>query len=154
MRTSTTPAARAGPGPARPGPAGPVTTRPGRRARILARVLATIATVLAVGAGVTAAAALPAADPAVLMVETWRAVGFFTFAALFALLAARPLASPALWLIVLGNKLVLAVAGLGFGAGVAGALEAAAWDGAIVLLLGAGYAAAMVARRAGPDASR
>lgn len=143
MNTSTSPTGTALPIRSVPGSA-----PRGRRARSIAGIMAGVAAALAATAGATAAVALADADPAVLMVETWRAVGFFTFAALFVLLAARPLASPALWLIVIGNKLALAIAGLSFGPGIAGAPEAAAWDGAITLLLTAGFAAAMIARRA------
>lgn len=82
------------------------------------------------------------------MVETWRAVGFMTFAALFAWLAVRPYASLTVWLIVLGNKLALTIIGLSFGGDVPGALQAALWDGVLVVLLGGGLIAAMIARRA------
>lgn len=81
------------------------------------------------------------------MVEAWRVVGLFTFAALFTFLAVRPLASLTLWLIVLGNKLVLAIIGITLGAEVSGALEAAAWDGVLVVMLSAGFASATFARR-------
>jgi hypothetical protein len=81
------------------------------------------------------------------MVEIWRVIGLITFAAIFALLASRPTTAPALWIIVIVSKLALAIAGLLLGAAVPGALEAAAWDGALVLILGTGFAAAMVARR-------
>ena len=120
-----------------------------RRSRIFVRVssiLAAIGVLLAVLAGIGAAISLPAATPSTLMVETWRMIGFFTFAAIFALLAARPLLSPTLWIIVIANKLTLTIAGLAFGADVEGALTAAAWDGALVLILSAAFASAMIAK--------
>lgn len=86
------------------------------------------------------------------MVEVWRALGFATFASLFALLAARPLRSIALWIIVLGNKVALTAAGLILGPAVSGAFTAAAWDGVLVAILSAGLAAVLVARHE-PDES-
>jgi len=113
----------------------------------ISSVLAALAAVLAVLAGATSAVALPSLDESALMVETWRAVGLLTFAGIFTYLAFRPTTSPALWLIVIANKLVLALAGLVLGAGVPGALEVAAWDGALVIILAAGFAASLVGRR-------
>lgn len=116
-------------------------------ARITAVCAAALAALLAAAAAVSAVPALYAAEPDELMVEVWRAVGFATFAALFVLLAVRPLQSVALWGIVLGNKVVLSVVGLVLGSAVPGALTAAAWDGALVAILSIGFAAALVARR-------
>lgn len=113
-------------------------------------VLAALAAVLAILAGATSALSLASVDGSVLMAETWRAVGLFTFAGIFAFIAFRPMTSPALWLIVIANKLVLTAAALGLGAGIPGALEAVAWDGALVIILGAGFAASLLARRV-PD---
>lgn len=118
-----------------------------RRAMVIARLLAGIAAVLAAGAGIAIIPALATVNQNVLMVEVWRAVGLLTFAALFALLAARPLASPALWLIVLGNKLALAISGLMLGTDTPGAFEAAAVDGMLVVLLATGFTASTIARR-------
>lgn len=125
-------------------------SRRGRHANMVARVLAAAAAILAVGAGGSVVPGLSSVDQDLLMLEAWRAVGFLTFAALFVLLAARPLHSPALWLILLGNKLALSIIGVSFGAAVRGAHQAAAWDGALVAILLIGFAAAAVARRVRP----
>lgn len=114
---------------------------------IVARCAAVLAALLAAAATTSAAFALPAAEPAVLMVEVWRTLGFATFGALFVLLAARPLLSVALWGIVLGNKIALLGIGLALGSAVPGAHTAALWDGVLVLILFVGLAAAIVARR-------
>jgi hypothetical protein len=116
-------------------------------ARAVSSGFVALAGLLATAAGITAAASLPEVPNATLMVETWRVVGLFTFAALFALLAFRPLLSSALWLIVIASKFVLAASGLAFGHEVSGSLEAAAWDGSLVVLLGAGFLGSCAARR-------
>ncbi|WP_309103977.1 hypothetical protein [Microbacterium sp.] len=105
---------------------------------------------LAILAGATSVLSLASLDESVLMAEIWRAIGLLTFAGIFTFIAFRPMTSPALWLIVIANKLVLTAAALGLGAGIPGALEAVAWDGALVIILGAGFAASLVARRV-PD---
>ena len=109
-------------------------------------VLAAAAALLAAAAGVGGLAGLPATGSATLFVEVWRVVGFFTFAAVFALLAIRPLISPGLWLIVIANKLALSIAGVALAGRAAGSLQAVPWDGALVVLLGAGFATMLVAR--------
>lgn len=114
---------------------------------MVARSAAALAALLAAAAAAAAIPALAAAESEVLMVEVWRALGFATFAALFALLAVRPLLSIALWIIVLGNKIALTVVGLILGPAVPGAITAAAWDGVLVAILSAGLGAAVVARR-------
>lgn len=120
----------------------------------MARCAGALAALLATAAGAAAIPALTSAPSEVLMVELWRALGFLTFAALFALLAARPLLSIALWVIVLGNKVALAIGGLILGQGVPGAMAAAAWDGVLVAILSAGLAAAVLARRGRDGRSR
>jgi hypothetical protein len=45
-------------------------------------------------------------------VESWRAVGFLTFAALFVLVALRPRGVPGVWEILLANKTALAITAL------------------------------------------
>jgi hypothetical protein len=45
-------------------------------------------------------------------VESWRAIGFLTFAALFVLLALRPRGVPGVWEILLANKAALAITAL------------------------------------------
>ncbi|GAA1847007.1 hypothetical protein [Asanoa iriomotensis] len=97
-----------------------------------ARVLAGVAAVLALGAFISG---LDVKDGTT-MVEMWRTIGFATFAALFAYLAARP-AAVGVWAIVLANKLALTIAAVAYGSG-----EAAIWDGILVVLLAAGLALA------------
>ena len=92
------------------------------------------------GAAVLAtASAVPgalAADPATRFVEIWRAVGFATFAGLFAVLAARTTQIPSgVWLVVIANKFVLTIAGLSLAASTPGAAQAVGWDGALTVLL-------------------
>lgn len=118
--------------------------------KLISSLLAAVASVLAILAAVSQALSLPAVGRATLEVETWRVVGLFTFAALFALLAFRPLVSPALWVIVIANKAALAVIGLVLGPEVPGALDAVVWDGALVVLLVAGFIASRVAARSLP----
>lgn len=119
----------------------------------IARVLAAVAAALALVAAVSGFATLAWTSEATIMVETWRTVGFFTFAALFAYLAARP-ASTALWLIVLGNKLVLTVSALALGPAASGAMTSALWDGLLVLLLAAGLSAKLIAAQQSAGGSR
>jgi hypothetical protein len=45
-------------------------------------------------------------------VESWRAIGFLTFAALFLLVALRPRGVPGVWEILLANKAALAITAL------------------------------------------
>lgn len=131
---------------------GPALLRRSLAARRISSGLAGLSAVLAAGAGAEAATSLPSDGHASLMVYTWQVVGFFTFAAIFALLALRPRTSPALWIVVIANKVVLSAAALAFGPAVAGSVQSATWDGALVVILTAGFAASLLARdRTGVD---
>jgi len=85
------------------------------------------------------------------MPEIWRTIGFATFAALFGYLAARPQAI-GLWGTVLANKVALTVAALVVGRR-PGADESAAWDGALVVILGIGLALVIATRTFSPSAN-
>lgn len=104
---------------------------PVMRGRVV-RVLMGLASVSALAAAVTAIGAVADVDASALMVETWRMYGFVVFAALFALLAWRPLQYPWLWEIVIVNKLLLAVTAGGYATGVIGPGEV---DGATAALV-------------------
>lgn len=93
--------------------------------------------ILAALAGLGSFASLPAATTATLAVETWRAVGFVTFAALFGLLAKKPDTNRELWFIVLANKLALTLIGVLYLAdgGIYGASDFVIFDGSITVLL-------------------
>jgi len=112
----------------------------------VARVLAAVAGLLALVAAISSIPATVAAGSGTAMVETWRTIGFFTFAALFGYLAVRP-HSVGIWLIVLANKLALTIAALLFGPGADGAMTSALWDGALVVILGAGTTLALLSMR-------
>lgn len=98
-------------------------------------ILITLA-ILAGLAGLGNLADLPDTAKATLTVETWRVVGFFTFAALFGLLARRP-QNRDVWNIVLANKLALSIIGVLYMAqgGVQGASDLVIFDGTITVLL-------------------
>lgn len=72
-----------------------------------------------------------------LAVETWRTVGFFTFSALFSLLAKKPDNNRELWGIVIANKLALTVVGIFYliDGGIKGASDFVTTDGMITVLL-------------------
>ncbi|QBI56508.1 hypothetical protein [Streptomonospora litoralis] len=99
----------------------------------------------AVSALVAAAGALPtvlAAGPEQLMAQTWRLYGFLVFAALFGLLALRPLHYRWVWEIVIANKVLLSVTAGAFvlgGQGVVGAAAAAIADGVLSVVVVAAY---------------
>ena len=86
-------------------------TSPTKRVRI-AKILLSITALLAMVAGVSAFATLSEVSKDTLVVETWRAIGFLTFAALFSILAFRPTMSRALWITVILNKVALTIAGI------------------------------------------
>lgn len=98
-----------------------------------------MADILALLAGVFGVATAIAATNDVKMAETWRVVGFFTFALLFLLLGLQSNLNLRLWEIVTANKIILAGIGLLCGADISAAMDAAMWDGALAVLLGAGY---------------
>jgi len=72
-----------------------------------------------------------------LAVETWRTVGFFTFAALFSLLAKKPDSSRDLWGIIIANKLALTIIGVLYliDGGIKGASDFVTFDGLVTVLL-------------------
>ncbi|WP_133092111.1 hypothetical protein [Gordonia polyisoprenivorans] len=119
------------------------------RARCVARALAGAAALAAIGACLSSIPSVADARPETSMVETWRLVGFATFAALFVLLAVRPTALLSLWLVLIANKLALTCIAMSFGPDVSGAGDAAIWDGALTLLLVAGFVAAVISRPQG-----
>lgn len=88
-------------------------------------------------AGVSGLADLADTSKATLAVETWRIVGFFTFAALFSLLARKPDSSRELWGIVIANKLALTIIGVIYliNGGVDGASDFVSFDGTVTVLL-------------------
>lgn len=95
-----------------------------------------VLSILALLAGAGAAANLSTVSDAALAVETWRMIGFFTFAGLFAYLARSPQSSRALWGIVIANKLALTIAGLLYvGRAVPGASDFVTFDGTITAFL-------------------
>lgn len=112
------------------------------------RVAAALLWVCAAAAVLATASALPgalSADAAMRFVELWRVVGFATFAGLFAVLAVQGgRVPPAVWLILIANKLVLTLTGLTLAGGASGAAQAVWWDGALTVLL---VAAFVLARR-------
>jgi peptidoglycan/LPS O-acetylase OafA/YrhL len=88
-------------------------------------------------AGVGGLADLADAPKTILAVETWRTVGFFTFAALFSLLAKKPDSNRELWGIVIANKLALTVIGVLYliNGGIDGASDFVSFDGMVTVLL-------------------
>lgn len=107
----------------------------------IGKALVITAGVLALMAGVFGIKNITGATDATKMVETWRVVGFFTFSALFFLLGTKLVRVYSLWLVVLLNKLALTVIGLAYGSSVNGAINSAAWDTTLTVLLLAGYLA-------------
>ena len=104
----------------------------------VAQIIMALAALSALGAGVGAFANVTDATDATKIVETWRLIGFFTFAALFALLAAKPKTDTAVWLIVLLNKFALTLAGIIFtiqDSSVAGLSDVLIFDGALTILI-------------------
>lgn len=103
----------------------------------IAQVLLIILAVLAALAGVGAFSAVTAANDTVIVVEIWRMIGFFTFAALFSVLASKPQGNRSLWIIVIANKLALTIAGLILleRSNVNGATDLLIFDGFITVIL-------------------
>lgn len=104
-----------------------------------ARVLLVLAAAGALVAMISAIGTVADAGPATRMVETWRLLGFGTFAGLFALLAYRPRYYAGVWELAIANKLTLALFGLAYGAGTKDASNVLASDGTLALLLVAAY---------------
>ena len=117
------------------------TGSPGRASRRdqAARVLLVLAAAGALVAMISAIGTVADAGPAARMVETWRLLGFGTFAGLFALLAYRPRYYAGVWELAIANKLALALFGLAYGAGTKDASNVLASDGTLALLLVAAY---------------
>lgn len=111
------------------------------------RVSTGIAAVLACIAGIAGIGNVINADDATRMLETWRTVGFFTFAGLFALLTYKPTISLVLWVIVILNKIILALMALIYGPDVTGASDALLWDAIVTGLLLIGLAATIKQRK-------
>ncbi|WP_148046420.1 hypothetical protein [Halostreptopolyspora alba] len=137
----------------------PLSATPPKWRGVTARVLMWCAAASAVVAAATGLPGLAAVGPDNLMAETWRWYGFLVFAALFALLAHRPLSYRWVWEIVIANKLLLTVTATGFASGVlgpegevTGAVDAAVADGVLVVVAVVAY---VLCRgwRAGPPAS-
>lgn len=103
----------------------------------IAQILMYLAAILALFAGIGAVANVTDAADAHVVVETWRMIGFFTFAALFGMLARSPQSNRSLWAVVIFNKLALSIAGLVFisNASIKGASDLIIFDGALTLLL-------------------
>lgn len=109
------------------------------RLSLVARLAAGAAALLAVVATVSAMSSLLEGPETALVVETWRVVGLATWAAIFALLVARP-RLVAVWVIATLSKLALAIAGVALG-DVVGASDLIVWDGLLTGVLGIGAVA-------------
>lgn len=96
-----------------------------------------LAAVSALFAGIGSIANVAAAFNSTVVVELWRAIGFFTFAALFGILAHSPESNRLLWAVVILNKLTLSIAGLVLmsDANIQGASDLVIFDGGLTLLL-------------------
>jgi hypothetical protein len=112
--------------------------RTSRRDRA-ARVLLVLAAAGALVAMISSIGSVADAGPATRMVETWRLLGFGTFAGLFALLAYRPRYYAGVWELAMANKFALALFGLAYGAGAKDSSNVLASDGTLALLLVAAY---------------
>lgn len=104
---------------------------------LIAKILLWFAAISALGAAASAVPVVADASPDTKAVEAWRMVGFATFAGLFAVLARKPQGNRVLWLIVILNKLLLAILGLVFltQSDVKGASDIVVFDGTLVTLL-------------------
>ena len=96
--------------------------------------------VAAVAAAAGSASTVADAEASTVVVELWRGYGLLVFAGLFTILAIAPRASRALWVLVIANKILLAVSGLVLLAvpgaqRYTGAVDLVVWDGALCVLL-------------------
>lgn len=123
------------------------------RLLLVARIAAAIAAVLALVALASSIPAVMDAAPSATVVELWRLVGLATWAALFALLAARPSLVP-VWAIAVVSKASLVVGGLVLGDAVPGAADLVLWDGVLTVVLAVGLVAAVAARLSHAPASQ
>ncbi|HJP81487.1 MAG TPA: hypothetical protein VJ841_03790 [Candidatus Saccharimonadales bacterium] len=113
----------------------------------IAQIIMGVAALGAFGAGVSAFANVANASDATLVVETWRVIGFFTFAALFTLLAVKPETDKVVWWIVLLNKLALTIVGFVFftaGREIPGVSDVLLFDGGLSILI---FIALMLSRK-------
>jgi hypothetical protein len=103
----------------------------------LAQILMYLAAASALFAGMGGIANVTAASDDTVVVELWRVIGFFTFAALFTALAYKPQSSKSLWAVVILNKLALSVAGLMLmsNSSIQGTGDLIIFDGGLTLLL-------------------
>lgn len=103
----------------------------------IAQILLIITAILALLAGVGVLSDIGNVSKDALVVEMWRIVGLFTFAALFGVLAYKPTVNRPLWSIVIANKLVLTIVGIVLigQANVPGAHDVAIFDGGITAVL-------------------
>ncbi|MDX2776043.1 hypothetical protein PV379_01575 [Streptomyces caniscabiei] len=103
----------------------------------LAQILMWLAAISAFLAGIDAVTGLAGTADSMAVVEVWRIIGLWTFAALFAFLAYNPRSSRILWVIVIGNKLALSIVGffLMGNSVVVGASDLAFFDGGLTILL-------------------
>ncbi|GGR85989.1 hypothetical protein GCM10010169_32850 [Micromonospora fulviviridis] len=115
----------------------PATTDGGRVGDRIGRVLLGLAAVGAVAAALGAYGTVADAEPAVTVVETWRAYGFVVFAGLFALLALRPRGQRGVWLLVIFHKVAMTVTALAYtrNAAIEGTGTIIAWDGTLSVML-------------------
>ena len=115
----------------------PATTDGGRVQDRIGRVLLWLAAAAALAAALGAYGAVADAEPAVTVVETWRAYGFVVFAGLFALLALCPRGYRGVWPLVIFHKVAMTVTALVYArnAAIEGTGTILAWDGALSVLL-------------------
>lgn len=115
----------------------PATTDGGGVRDRIGRVLLWLAAIGAVAAALGAYGAVADAEPAVKVVETWRAYGFVVFAGLFALLAVRPRGHRAVWALVIFHKVAMTMTALAYSrdAAIEGTGTVLVFDGALSVLL-------------------
>ncbi|WP_433283255.1 hypothetical protein [Micromonospora sp. CA-244673] len=115
----------------------PATTDGGGVRDRIGRVLLWLAAVGALAAALGAYGAVADAEPAVKVVETWRAYGFVVFAGLFALLAVRPQGHRGVWALVIFHKVAMTVTALAYSRNTAieGTGSILVFDGALSVLL-------------------
>lgn len=101
------------------------------------QVILVFLAIAAAAAGLGGLADLADTAKGTLAVETWRTIGFFTFSALFSLLAKKPDSSRDLWGIIIANKLALTIIGVLYliDGGVKGASDFVTFDGLVTVLL-------------------
>ncbi|MEU1684226.1 hypothetical protein [Micromonospora sp. NPDC005707] len=115
----------------------PATTDGGGVRDRIGRLLLWLAAVGALAAALGAYGAVTDAEPAVKVVETWRAYGFVVFAGLFALLAVRPQGHRGVWALVIFHKVAMTVTALAYSrnSAIEGTGTILVFDGALSVLL-------------------